>query len=686
MKKIYLLLFIFSSLSFSQETKELLDPYVRDILNNTLSGEKAKIHVTQISNFHRVQASPGYDDAANYVLEKLREYGYTETDAYIESFQSDGKKEYQTWQSPSGWEISSAELSIVEPEQLKLVSYPDVAMSLMTYSNPGDLTAEVISVDAGTADSNYAGKNVKGKFVLATGSGEDVHRLAVIKYGAKAVISYLDDKRGRENTDMIRYTGIWPRTEELKKVTFGFNISNAQGEKIKSLIANGTKVVLHGKVVGKGLFPSSMKVVVAQINGKQPNATELVFISHLDHPKECANDNASGSAANLDIARTLKELIGQRKLPVPNKTIKFLWVPEWYGTMAYIDAHPEFASPALNGKTIAAINMDMVGENPELLHSKMYIIKTPRSVTSCINDVVENMAGMVDKMNIKIETGSKSQFNYRVVPYRGGSDHMMLLDRKIPTVMLSHSDYTHHTTYDTPENVDPTELQRAEMIAASSIWYLANLSDLESFDLYELVKSNSYRRFGEMARQVRSKIFSSKIKDLSLSWAESDNALQYQYLNETDAVRSLQFFNNNSELVKAFEQIDGHYGKRFEFLFGLTRSHAEENGYSSATPPSVNSERDERVPVRLTRGPLDLRLPWSKLPSKDAAWYETSDFILNETERFELVNLINGKWKVYEIRNFLTAEYRTIPDSVVVRFISDLIKIGLVKWSQETIK
>lgn len=676
--KLFILFLSFSILCDAQDHRDLLNPALRDLLNGNLDGEKAKEHVVQIAGYHRVQASPGYRAAADYVLNKLREFGFSETEAYVETYLSDGKKEYQTWPSPPGWEINSARLKMIEPEEIELGSYPDVAMSLMSYSNPGEAQSEVVWVGQGTDDSDYANKNVKGKFALCTGNGEDAHRLGVIKYGAKAIVSFLDDKRGRENRDMVRYTGIWPRGDELSKVTFGFNISNRNGEKIKSLLEGGKKVVLHGVVEGKGLHQATMEVVVATIRGKQYADEELLFTAHLDHPKECANDNASGSAAILDIARSFKELIRERKLPQPARSIRFLWVPEWYGSMAYIDAHPEFAGPAAGGKVLASVNMDMVGENLELLHSKMFLVQSPWSVPSCLNDVVSNMASMVDKMNIQKPTGSRSQFNYRVVPFRGGSDHMMTLDRKIPSVMLSHSDYTHHTTFDTPSNVDPTELQRSELIAASSVWYLANLSAAEAFDLLELVKSNTYANLGEMARTVRAKITGAKIQDLPMSWSESDNLLSSRFNMMTEASKSVAKFSKDPEVAKTADQSQAHYGKRFEFMFGLTRAHAEASGYSADAGPPLNSEGEDRIPERLTRGPLDLKLPWIRLPSKEAAWYK--DFPLDESQTFELINFIDGKRKVSEIRNLLIAEFSSIPDSVVNRYVGDLVKLNILKW------
>ena len=66
----------------------------------------------------------------------------------MESFPSDGKIEYLTWQSPSGWEIERGELRMLEPYEERIVGYPEAGMSVITYSNAGDETAELVWVDA----------------------------------------------------------------------------------------------------------------------------------------------------------------------------------------------------------------------------------------------------------------------------------------------------------------------------------------------------------------------------------------------------------------------------------------------------------------------------------------------------------------------------------------------------------
>ncbi len=138
------------SRSYADEYHQLLDDGTRDLLHEVLSGEIAKDHVAQISLYHRIQASRGYRDSAHYVLKQLHGYGFSEQEAFIESYESDGKIHYQGYQSPSGWDIERAELRMVEPYEERIAGFPEIAMSLITYSNPGDETAELVWVGSGT--------------------------------------------------------------------------------------------------------------------------------------------------------------------------------------------------------------------------------------------------------------------------------------------------------------------------------------------------------------------------------------------------------------------------------------------------------------------------------------------------------------------------------------------------------
>lgn len=665
----------------AQWQHNLLNASSRDLLHEALSGETAKDHVIQITRYHRIQGSRGYRKAAHYVLEQLRSYGFSEVDSYIESYESDGKIHYQTWQSPSGWDIEWAELRMLEPYEERIVGYPEIAMSLMTYSNPGDATAELVWVGSGAKDEDYEGKDVKNKIVLATGYGGSVHRLAVLKYGAKAVVCYLDDSRAREYPDMLQYTGMWPKTDELDGVTFGFNLTNRQGEKLRTMLESGQKVVLSGTVKGIGLEPYFMDIVAALIRGSENLEEELVFSAHLDHPKESANDNASGSAAILDIACTLKDLIDSGRLPWPKRTLRFLWVPEWNGTMAYIDNHPEMVGPARGGKCLANINMDMVGEHLELLHSKLILTRTPDSIPSVVNDVVENMAEMADRMDIRTPRGSLSAFNYRVTPYSGGSDHMMFIDLKIPGVMFSHSpDYTHHTSEDTPDKVDPVEIERCELVASATMLYLANLDPRQGVDLATLTLANAAGQLGDELRKAYDQVSTASKESVGSVWAEGQNMLNHATQRSVETLRSILLFNNDPMVKAVVEEMEKELNRQHAAYTAVLQEAASSQGYSASRPPVLVEEADMRIPVRTTRGPLNFDLPESKLSDTRAAWYGSEEFTLSSNARFELVNFINGRRTVTEIRNAVSAEFGSVKLKLVSRYLDDLVQAGVLKW------
>jgi aminopeptidase YwaD len=459
----------------------------------------------------------------------------------------------------------------------------------------------------------------------------------------------------------------------------GFNLTNRQGTRLRDLLVAGRRVVLHGRVSGTGLEPYFMDVVVATISGTDSTAGELVFSAHLDHPKESANDNASGSAAILDIARSVRELIAQGRLPRPRRTLRFLWVPEWHGTMAYVDRHPELAGPALGGRVLANMNLDMVGENLELLHSQLVLTRTPWSLPSAVNDVVANVAAQVAGMDVRTPRGSRSVMNWRVTPYQGGSDHMMFIDRGIPGIMFSHDpDYTHHTSEDTPDKVDPVELERSELIAAGAMLYLADLTDAQGADLAHLVAANGAARLGEAVRSARTRMLAAQGPARAAAWYEALNAATHAGRWERDATGSVRHFADGPMTRAAVEGGQRRLEQQERDLVRALMDEARAAGIPVAATPAPPAPADGRVPVRLTRGPLDFGLPESRLPAEAAVWYDSLPF--GGDARFELVNLIDGARTVTRIRDALSAEFDPVPTAVVARYLEDLVRVGVLRW------
>jgi hypothetical protein len=484
-----------------------------------------------------------------------------------------------------------------------------------------------------------------------------------------------------EFPDMLAYTGMWPRTEELDRVRFGFNLTRRQGERLRQMVESGQRVVLDATVEGIGLEPYWMDVPVAVIPGTDPDAGELVYSGHLDHPKESANDNGSGSAAMMDMAITLNRLIDDGRLPRPRRTLRFLWVPEFYGMMAYVDAHPELAGPALGGSTLGNINLDMVGENLEIIHTRMILTRTPASIPSVVNDVVENMAEMVTRMDIRTPRGSLSFPNIALTPYSGGSDHNVFIDRKVPGMMLNHSpDYTHHTSEDTPDKVDPVELERSEVLATAAFWYLANLSEEQGVELAYLAGAKAAERLGEATREGMRHLLAAAPEALNHAWSEVESRIRHHLEWAQTAVRDVLHFHDGADVAAAVEGQLAMLEGQAEALSATVAAAAISRGAEGRWAPALPRAEDDRVPARLTRGPLAGGLPGSRLDPERAAWYSSPQNPLRGNYTFELVNFIDGEKDITAIRDALSAEFGPVPTQAVARFVEDLVAADLAEW------
>ena len=75
------------------------------------SGERALETVRELTRLHRVQASPGYDQAADWLCARLESYGL---EAERVSVPGDGRTRCLGQLMPEGWECTRAVASLVQ--------------------------------------------------------------------------------------------------------------------------------------------------------------------------------------------------------------------------------------------------------------------------------------------------------------------------------------------------------------------------------------------------------------------------------------------------------------------------------------------------------------------------------------------------------------------------------------------
>src|SRR5882762_9538750 len=375
-------------------------------LADELSGETAKRKLEGLARLHRQRGSAGFHAAAELVAERARAYGLS--DVAILQFPADGKIFYGTQRSRPAWDADVGELWEVHDSgaAVKIASYEAEPIVLAEDSESADVTADLADVGEGLKESDYAGKDVKGKIVLASAQPGAIQDLAVGKFGAAGIVSYAQNQKTAwwgEDENLIR----WGHLETFSEhKTLGFMVSLKTARALRERLAKGEKIRLHA-VVKAGQHAGNYEVVTATIPGADAKLKEeeIAFSCHLDHQRPGANDNASGCVTILEVARTLKKLVAEGKLARPARTIRFIWPPEVEGTVTLLNAKPEFAK-----RIKAVVHMDMVGGGPET-KAVFHVTRGPMSLPSFVHDVAWAFAEFVNEESYKFAATGKAEFS-----------------------------------------------------------------------------------------------------------------------------------------------------------------------------------------------------------------------------------------------------------------------------------
>jgi hypothetical protein len=473
---------------------------IMDELKKEVSGEISFGFVSEISRHHRIQASPGIRDAVNYAVETMREFGL---DADVDEYPADG--ESYSWSSLHfrEWVCRDAELKLLEPEVEArfLARWSEAKLSLIQRSYPtpaSGVEAEVVVLDSGEKKSDYRGLSVEGKIVMTRGDLGRVYELAVEKRGAIGII--FDGTWIRppalvegELDDALRYTSFWWAGDE--KPCFGFVLTPRTGRWLRSLVKERRKkkeaVKLFARVDSE-LYDGSIENAVFSIPGETEE--EVVVVGHICHPQPSANDNASGSGAAMEAARTLGKLIAGGKLSVPSRSIRFTLVPEMAGTYNYLARREEDISVM-----VAALNLDMVGERQEVTGGPLIVERTPEALPYFVNSLMEAIYEKVRGEAVNLGGSAKYPlFMYAVTPFSGGSDHYVYSDPSVGVgcpMIIQWPDKFWHTSYDTLDKVDPAMLRRVALMTATYAYFVASAGPEEAVWLVHEVAARERSRF-----------------------------------------------------------------------------------------------------------------------------------------------------------------------------------------------
>ncbi|MEN6312073.1 MAG: M28 family peptidase [Acidobacteriota bacterium] len=622
----------------------------------------------------------GYFETA-FLLDRLREYGIDES-AVIDL----------PVREKTTWDAESAELWIVEPVLRKIADLKEVPASLCQGSASTDTTAELVYVGPGRTEEYYKDKKVEGKILLVNGPPAMAVRLGVEKFGAAGIIGW-SSSHPEYDRDQVGWSGL--RYMDKGKPTFGFMVSQREGQDLRDALERGQKIVVRAVVKTQQVPDYKDQMTVGLIKGTEFPDQEIVFTAHLFEgwAKQGANDNVSGCTAILETARVLKKLAAEGKIPPLKRSIRFLFVPEISGTAAYIEKYPETAA-----KFFANINHDMVGEGLIKNLSYFRLIQTPWSLPTYLNDVASNFVEwMGDSQEAAQETGwrdggvispngSRDPFYYRLDGYSGGSDHIVFIEGqpRVPAVFMNvWPDMWYHTSGDTTDKSDATQFKRVVTISVAAAAFLASAGPAEAELMMSDIATRQLARLGRDLAKAEGCIAQADAKTVNTAAKDARVVLEQAFAREKETLASARFFfkgdrDAEGRLASRLAALDGARASYLKGLEALAASRCRDLKVAAEKPAPTKDEirLAALVPVR-TKKMGGAMAMWTMREELAKLNYQPPLPIM--MAQSELKNFIDGKRSIVDIRDAASAEFSPLALKDVEDWVNVMAKLGMVE-------
>lgn len=660
----------------------LLDEHHYDLIVGESSGDVAYHHILDLAPYERDRRSEEYSGLfieSAYVAGKLNEYG-------LEGVEVELLGKTQTWDgvSASLWEVS--------PKTAKIADYRDLAAILAQGSRSAHVTAELVWVGRGTRQE-IESVDLKGKIAVTEASGSSVHNLAV-PAGAVGVISYYSP---RPLKDPIQIPNASIRGGD--NATFCINLPPRDGYALRDRLLRGEKITVKADIETT-TEETEIEVPTCVIKGTDPDAGEVILSAHLfeGYVKLGANDNTSGSAALIEVARTLNDLINDGLLPRPKRTIRFIWIPEFQGSMPWAAKHKDILA-----NTLCNFNLDMVGLWLSKSESVYCMHRTTMGNPHYLNDVAESYYHYMGATNrgfvatgvgrpdatkpVYSMTGSRDPFYYSINAHYGSSDHEVFNDWGVQVpgiIMITWPDNYYHTSGDRPEICDPTQLHRAIVIAAASAYTIAGADENMAIKIASEVASNAEKRMSLKMRYDLAQLNGAskeEFKDLYRTAVFNQDALLN---NETATLATVMELAPSSALLDEYvkslqaslKTVRAANGKNID---ASMKAKAATSGYA---PVKVELSAEEKAASKIFPHSTSKVKEYGygvlrSIPAELAAKYG-----IRLTYSAEVAKLASyGKNSVLDIKKMLDAQF---PDSdsleSVMKYIELLKEAGLLEY------
>ena len=486
-------------------------------LSKAFSPSRAMGVVSFMSKAWRLPGNPAFEASQDRIGHDLAEAGFRMVRSAAEAsaaVQPGGVQWYEEFPSNTpAWEPVSATVTMSDVASgaasdgaatvVLDMSRPldRVSLCINSFSTPPDgVRAQLAVVGRGVSPADYAKVDVRGKIVLGEADTRRLFDMAVRQRGAAGVMSTAaaDYTRPDDTPDVVQWSGI-PYDETLH--AFGFKISPRLATRLKERGAAG-EVTLK-VAISTRFRPRSNRTLVAEIPGRTRPDERVVLVAHVQEPG--ANDNASGCATLLEMARALARGIARGAIPRPARTLTFLWGDEIAASRQWLRADAT-RPPGVR----YAFSLDMTGEDVAKTGGAFLIEKQPDPSAVWVrpsdphtewgsgNVTADTLKGnLLNDVHLAVclRRARDTRWAVKTNPYEGGSDHSVFLAAGVPALLDWHfTDRYYHTNLDTPDKTSPAEMANVGVAVGTTAWLLASANERDAGAVTDLVEQAALAR------------------------------------------------------------------------------------------------------------------------------------------------------------------------------------------------
>jgi hypothetical protein len=556
------------------------------LLYENVNSAEAMAHVRRLWENDRWFDFPHFQKSAENAADIMREAGLD--DVKIEYAPADGVTQAGFWTEPMAWEAKVGTLEIVSPrvpeDQRVIADYQREPASLCMWSGataPGGVETEIV-----LPPKNAQSADLKGKLVLGSMSKQ-----ALAKAGALGIVhesgtnpALLDER------DWINSFGDngWSFTKNSTPLVC-YSITPRSQQLLHQLLERGPVKVRAN--VDTRHYEGKYPYISGAILGTDGTAAEEVFsLGHIF--ERGAGDNDTGVASIIEATATINRLIKEGKLARPKRTIRILTMGERYGTLHYLYAHQDRVK-----RTIAGMCIDSPAGWQNLAGTEFNWVLNPQSSTSYVDAFVVRLASeyfpMIDRPTRWSEYNSgtdndlgEGMINIPMVAPRGG-----------------HGITAHHTSFDTPNQVDPDSLRDLAVMNAAYAYFIASAGPEQMHWMAELALSRGYDQINAFAENSLTRIAAAKNADAlgKLLYWESAR-VDYNLMRESKAVKQA------ADLPKELAGLTSFAGVQKTRIESAVQQRAAELhvGAIKPTVPPVNAEAAKIVVRRKKMGTITM--------------------------------------------------------------------------------